>query len=598
MQFHLRINFKSIRQFNEQIFKLEGDDKNWVENQLMIEDADRHTRVITVRSNSKTGWLIGDPIVGKVKKESLEKCLEESGYTKLLQTINGHYRLIVFDRTDFSLSVSSSLFGILPVYYHLDNEMVYVSTNSRSISNVTGQTGINKRFILENVLFYYQLFNETAYQNIKRIPANHVLNISDKGIRFIKHTNISDWFVQNPKPWKRSAGEMSDLFIERVQDYLPNEPYVHALTGGFDGRTLVACGLYHQRNFETYSFGNELSEDTRIAAKLCSIAGLKFNLVPLDHRYVADHSLPDGLEFIINSEGHAGFARAHYLFSCKLLSKNTNYLVTGNFGSEIFRAAHNAGAVISNNLYHLFNAVNIDEGMQRLRNSPEFNWLNREEMAVEWDELRSDISTLPVFSNTYPGMSQNEKFYLFVFEEVFRKYFGPEMVNQFHYMNNRTPFLDIQFLKELLQTRLAGVYSDFFEKNPFNRFKGQVLYAHLIRKAYPAYNEILTDKGYRPKDLFSPVGKFYIAKNYFRKKLMNPGTESDPNSVRDAFVYNRSFHQQQPVDPAIFNVKKFKESLESKQGTHDFLIALSQSWFFNSRLEPNQVKSKACFQQE
>jgi len=598
MQFHLKINFKSIPRFNEDIFKLEGDERNWVENQLMIEDADRHTRVITVKSNSKAGWLIGDPVVGNAKKESIEKYLEESDYTNLLQTVNGHYRLIVFDRTNFSLTISSSLFGILPLYYHLDSEMVYVSTNSKSISNATGQTKINKRFILENVLFYYQLFNETAYQNIKRIPANHLLNISVKGTRFIKHNVISDWFVQDPKPWKRSTGEMSDLFIDRVQHYLPDEPYIHALTGGFDGRSLVACGLYHKKKFETYSFGNELSDDTRIAAKLCSVSGLKFNLIPLDQVYVTDHSLADGLEFITNSEGNAGFARAHYLFSCKVLSKKTKYLVTGNFGSEIFRAAHNAGAVISNNLYHLFNTVNIDEALQRVENSPEFNWINREEMAVEWDELRSDIATLPVFSNVYPGMSQNEKFYLFVFEEVFRKYFGPEMVNQFHYMNNRTPFLDIQFLKQLLHTRLAGVYSDFFENNPFNRFKGQVLYAHFMRKAYPGYNEILTDKGYRPKDLLSPAGKFYITKSYIKKKLKSPGTEVDPNSVRDAFAYNRSFHQQQHVDPGVFNVRRFKNSLESNQDTHDFLIALSQSWFFNRLLEPNRIKSKFLFSLE
>ena len=65
MQFHLKIDFKSIPRFNEEIFKLEGANTNWVENQLMMEDADRHTRVVTVRSSTKAGWLIGDPVFGK-----------------------------------------------------------------------------------------------------------------------------------------------------------------------------------------------------------------------------------------------------------------------------------------------------------------------------------------------------------------------------------------------------------------------------------------------------------------------------------------------------------------------------------------------------
>ena len=154
-------------------------------------------------------------------------------------------------------------------------------------------------------------------------------------------------------------------------------------------------------------------------------------------------------------------------------------MVTGNFGSEIFRAAHIAGAVISNNLYHLFNAETIDEALRNIEASEEFQWINKRSFEQEWQELKSDIAKLPVFTRDYSGLSQNQKFYLFVFEEVFRKYFGAEMVNQFQYLNNRTPFLDTQFLKGIFTTGLAGLYADYFENNPVKRFKGQVLYAIL-----------------------------------------------------------------------------------------------------------------------
>jgi hypothetical protein len=187
-------------------------------------------------------------------------------------------------------------------------------------------------------------------------------------------------------------------------------------------------------------------------------------------------------------------------------------------------------------------------------------------------------------------MSRNEKFYLFVFEEVFRKYFGAEMSNQFHYMNNRTPFLDTVFLKGLLGTGLAGVYSDFLEKNPISRFKGQVLYAHLIRSTYPHYNKILTDKGYRPQDLLTLTGKLRITRSYLSKKLGISKSGGDPNSVGGAFTYNKAFFQRQPIDPGIFNIKKFESFFESNQATHDFLISLSQSWFLNRLSETSAVK--------
>lgn len=596
MQFDLKINSQRISQFNEEIFRKDGSEEcNWIENQIMLDGNDKHTRVISIKSNDKTGWLIGDPILEKEGETLIEKYLEESDYSNLLQTINGHYRLIVVDRSKFSIYITCSLFGALPVYYRINGGIIYISTDSKSLAEETGEKTINRRFILENVLFYYQLFNETAYKNIRLLPSHQGMEISDRGLTFSKHTDVSDWFIMNPRPWKKSTEELADLFIDRVKWYLPDEPYIHSLTGGFDSRSLVSCGLYHKKNFETYGFGNEVSNDTRIAAKLSAIGGLRFNLIGLDKDYVINHSLEDGLQFINNSNGNAGFARAHYLFACKMLSLKSRYLVTGNFGSEIFRAAHNPGAVISNNLYHLFSCRFIDEAFHKIEASQEFQWINKEGMKREWEELRSDISDLPVFCNEYSGMTQNQRFYVFVFEEVFRKYFGAEMVNQFKYLNNRTPFLDSKFLRAILKTGLAGVHSNFFENNPVKRFKGQVLYAHFIRKTNPVFNDILTDKGYRPIDLLSLPGKLLITNNFLKKRLKTPDQDFDPNNVSGAFACNRVFFQEQFVDPGIFNVGRFKNSFESKLDTHDFLIAISQSYFLNSLSGKSKSKMEACF---
>ena len=131
--------------------------------------------------------------------------------------------------------------------------------------------------------------------------------------------------------------------------------------------------------------------------------------------------------------------------------------------------------------------------------------------------LREDILKFSCFNQYYSGLTRNQRFYVFVFEELFRKYFGAEMVNQFRYLKNRTPFLDIDFLKAILKTEFAGIHSDFFEKNPLKRYKGQVLYAHIIKKAYPDFGKMMTDKGYKPDDLINFFGKVNIAKGYLKK---------------------------------------------------------------------------------
>jgi len=103
------------------------------------------------------------------------------------------------------------------------------------------------------------------------------------------------------------------------------------------------------------------------------------------------------------------------------------------------------------------------------------------------ERIKEDILKLPCYNDSYSKLTKNQKFYVFVFEEVFRKYFGAEIINQFKYIKNRTPFLDMAFLKAILRTELAGIHSEFFEHNPVKRYKGQILYAHIINKTYPPY---------------------------------------------------------------------------------------------------------------
>ena len=82
--------------------------------------------------------------------------------------------------------------------------------------------------------------------------------------------------------------------------------------------------------------------------------------------------------------------------------------------------------------------------------------------------------SLPCYNPAYSDLSKNQQFYVIVYEEIFRKYFGSEMVNQFRYIKNRTPFLDIDFLRSIFKTKLAGIHSDLFERNPMKRYKGTV----------------------------------------------------------------------------------------------------------------------------
>lgn len=545
------------------------------------------------RNDKQELMLWGDPIIDRTFFEK-EFQTAKTSPLKILEAIPGHFYYVLFDKASSTVNFGNSLFAILPLYYFMAGKTIYISDNPLRIAGQASVTAISKRFILENILFNYQLFDHSCIKGISLLQTNHSLTISASGLTMERQFAIEDHFVSSPKPWKKEAQHIADFFIQRAKIYLPDERYVAALTGGFDGRTLVATSLYHKKQFSTYSFGKNNTNDVSIPAHLSSLAGLNYERIDLDKDYQDSHSLNNGLEFIEGAFGTAGFSRAHYLYAVKNISKRANYLITGNFGSEIFRATHNAGAVISPNLYHLMNAINYEEAIKALEDSPAWQALNKKEFKAEWQELKEDLKRLPCFDDVYKNRSKNEQFYIFVFNEVFRKYFGAEMGNQFCYLKNRTPFLDISFLKELLKTELSGVYSDFFTHNPFKRFKGQVVYACIIKKTYPAFGRELTDKGYSPGDLLSSIGKSKILFSWLKKKIVKGnGKEADAYSVSGSFKQNKSYFDDQLKMHRLFNQNYFDAGFDqSLTGKNSFFIALSQKWWLQHLEEKKYVVSE------
>lgn len=533
----------------------------------------------TLEVGDKIVLLWGDPIITNHAKKILgETCSVDS----VLQKVAGHYYYLFFEKTKKQLILGNSYFGILPVYYTERNEKLVIASKVDLL--IDKNSVFNERFVLENILFNYPLFNTTYLKEVKLLPTNSGLQIYKGKWQIINYLHVESLFIDNPISTRKSLNAIVETFLESTDKYYPESNYYASLTGGFDGRTLVAKGLTKGNNLITYSFGSADSQDVLVAKKLAQASGLEFKHFKLDSKYIQHDSLENGLEFIQNSGGTAGFARAHYQFATKKIAKNSNILITGNFGSEVFRAAHIAGAVISTNLYHLFSSSSIDEAFVKIENSNEANWLNKSMYREAKESLFEDLKSFPAFSNDYTGLTKNQLFYKVVFDEVFRKYFGAEMVNQFQVLKNRTPFLDIDFLKAILQSKVAGVHTDFFTHNPLKRFKGQIVYANVLKRTNKTYYSMKTDKGYSPSDVLSLYGKTRIAQSFLNKKLnKHKISDVDPYSVHKSFEHNKDYWGKLDLDFNYFSPEIFKQQ---NNHSNSYSIALSQAWWYN------QIKSK------
>ncbi len=499
----------------------------------------------------------GDPIVTDKFRQELH--IHRSIHF-IVNNLYGHYWFLFFDKRSNEYQAGNSLFSILPVYYYAGKERLILSGNALSLGRHTGTAEISKRFILESVLFNYPLFNNSVLNEISLLPSNSGIIAGRHGVKLVRHTSVEELFTDKPSPWRRNAERLTDLFLSTSAKYFPEENYSCSLTGGFDGRTLTAAGKYHGKEFSCYCFGTSVSKDINIASGVTSAAAVPFDTIALDDDFIKGHSLDSGRQFIINSSGTGTFSRAHYVFAARHLAGRSKYMISGNFGSELFRAVHIPGVVISPNLYAVFRSSDPEDALRILKRSKEAEYINQKNFDQEWQELLNDLQHLPCFNLRYKDLTRNMQFYVFVFEEIFRKYFGAELSNQFIYLKNRTPFLDIDFMRELLKTRFAGIHSEFFEQNPIKRYKGQMLYAHIIRKAFPELGYLETDKGYSPSDLLTVRGKLRILKGYLGKRWRGAESQYDPNGVKQSWHQNHLFYESLPVDTSLFNENHLKTS--------------------------------------
>lgn len=483
------------------------------------------------------------------------------------------------------IDIFTSLFNILPIFYCSGHKYIFISSKAHLIKEISGiKPALNKRFILEQKLFNYSFLNETIYKEIKTVPANSYIEYKAGNINIINHTNIEDFFTTEPMSWKKAVDEVIDLFLHRVQDYFPKERFFISFTGGFDGRTLVACAKKYQKNFKTFSFGAADNIDLTLPREQAKDLGVDFEPIYLDDEYIQNNFLDDGKELMTQVDGNSNFLQVHFLYAARYLSEHTESILNGMFGSELFRALHVSGQVTSKGVVDFFRYDEDNDWIAKLKNAASLKYLNLSNFRTEFDELIADLQLYK--KKRSKDLSRNHFFYKFIFEEAFRKFFGTQIISQLPYVKVRSPFFDFKFIKKMLRTELCGANNEFFTHNPFRRYKGQLFYAKIIDRGFKPLLRLRTDKGYRPVDLISLPGKLNIARVYFSKRIKRKFSppELDNLAIVSGINKNLDFFRSIKVNDAFFNSVLVSRLFENHAWLLDrdkFIETLSTNYFID-----------------
>ena len=553
----------------------ETDTKENIE--LILPETTRYSRINFI---NRVVYIIGDLIIGE---ETNPEELFSGDIHPLIRDLKGFFYIIEIKKNN--INIFSSVFNILPIFYYSDNKKIIISSKAFLIKeSIDLNLKLNKRFILEQKLFNHSFFNETIYKEIKTLPSNSYIHISNNDLNIIKHTKIEEYFTNEPVSWRESIDEMADLFFSGVKMYFPDTEFYLTFTGGFDGRTLVACAKKFHKRFKTFSFGASDNTDLTIPMDQSKKLGIDFLPIYLEKEYIEKYFWEHGLELLKISDCNSNFLQVHFFSAAKVVAKHTKYLLNGMFGSELMRALHISGQVTSRSLVDFFLYDDEKEWIEKIKNSDTLNYLNINNFKNEMDGLIEDLIEYKRGLNKH--LTRNHHFYKFIFEEAFSKFFGTQIASQMQYVKVRSPFLDFKFISEFLKTELAGANNDFFTHNPLKRYKGQLFYAKIIEKSFKLLLNLKNDKGYKPGDLINSLGILNITYGYLKKRIKKKLSPPIVDNLRivSGMKQNMNLFRSVNLNTDIFNKNFINDMFDSEWWLKDrdkFIEAISTNYFIN-----------------
>ncbi len=493
MYFFLTLDLDSIQDIGLTFIEEEQDWQAIQPNQLYIEQGKQF--LFQEKIGQGRMILLGDPVFPKedLNWSSLITADQKPDQSSLFQQIRGHY--YYFYLSPQAVYVGSSLSGIFPVCYHAEGTKVSVASKASAIAEKLPGVSPSRINLLERLLFNFPLLNSTWWEDIHVVPADRFLAVEKGKVELAGAFEIADYFGEPIYKTRRSLGKLISAFQSEMELFFPDEPFSISFTGGFDSRTIVAAARNAGADFGTYSFGRPSSSDIYFPIRQSKALGIPYTPIYLNEQYLQEHSLAGSYTFLQRSDYNGNFGRPHYTYAAQQLSQASNFILTGNFGSELFRALHEPGVMISQSLIDLFTAED-DSWKDKLVQAT--NAWDGEYFKREIDQL---IAQIEEYLSVSKGLSLNHRFYRFVINDLFRKYFGPELQMQSQYLNNRTPYLSLPWLMGLNQTIWSGVHARLFEKNINKRMKGQIFYSSFLKRVNKEMYHMQTNKSYSAADV-------------------------------------------------------------------------------------------------
>lgn len=260
---------------------------------------------------------------------------EEPDLKLLFKQLNGTYCYIGFNATTNKIFIFTDYLGFYPLFLYQDEHQIIVSSEIK-LAKVATEKKLN--WNPEAIQSYldngHLISNQSWFTEIVRMrPAsNYLLNCHSNQI-----SRTYYWTWSEVSKTKRPKDELIDSYFELFEsgistlDHETNNSFGVSLSGGLDSR-LIAFLASKNCNLSSFSFGDAINFEVKIAQQVSQSLGIKHEFIPINMSSWLENRLNafwkvDGLLHL----GHLHEAPVH-----KYLAANYPVYFHGFFGGGIY----------------------------------------------------------------------------------------------------------------------------------------------------------------------------------------------------------------------------------------------------------------------
>lgn len=199
------------------------------------------------------------------------KDIRKSDQLTLGEMDGGVFNLFSYDAIKKRLIITGDYSGIMPIYFHANNQGFFFSSHIRVLSN-TFSSEVDRIGVIERVSYHYTIGRRTVFKDIyqKNLGETIIYSLDSKRTNFVQPTAYysETGLYENDMD---AVEKLHHAYMMGVKELMrPSLTHGVFLSGGFDTRLVIYGMQKSNANIQTLTLGDLENFEVNIAKKVSS----------------------------------------------------------------------------------------------------------------------------------------------------------------------------------------------------------------------------------------------------------------------------------------------------------------------------------------